>query len=626
MRRLFSKPQSRFGLAALLAVTLPAILLGPWLPFHDLVAFVGLDTYPARQSFGAFHYEVLQFTYILHLVASRFMSALGLGAPAQVMVFYLVQAGVLCTVLWRLIERLVPQPWVASVGIVAGALAFWEGQFLWGGPLPCSLAATLLVVAVYLTLRETGEADVPHAGLLVPALALTSLVSHPFALPFALVLAGFRFALVPRRRRESAGLMVGLLVLGFIISRDSPREEASEALATSLQTLHAGQVLERIQSLFTVDAAVAKYLFGESFAGLDGYFLVLGVVHLVGFVISPFVVVLAKKSPQIRALAVLDTLVGLMYLLTPSLEKVLPWWPQRILAFYSPFTFSAAFVGVWFLLRLKWPAIVDARGQGGRLAWCVPGGLLVAIVAVQWPVLRLSGEVKRNYEQVRAEILQTNVSHTYVVMSDLLEVNPVYLRSVSFLLFSDPALVERELRFQTEWHIQARHPTRLVETWFDLGAQQHVASFRTEADGLHVRLIPQPLGEVPIPTRNNILDNAEMARWARRKGDALFGSRYFRAAVAHYRAALRLAPEAWETRNNLAIALGRLGQLDEAITSLQEAIRLSPGLTEPRINLGNLLLELGRKAEAAECFNAALRLTPGDQAAQEGLRRASASN
>jgi len=56
-----------------------------------------------------------------------------------------------------------------------------------------------------------------------------------------------------------------------------------------------------------------------------------------------------------------------------------------------------------------------------------------------------------------------------VRVSNVDAVQPYYLRSVPFLLFSDREIVARNIVLFTEWHIQPRHPTRLVETWFDLG-------------------------------------------------------------------------------------------------------------------------------------------------------------
>jgi tetratricopeptide (TPR) repeat protein len=48
---------------------------------------------------------------------------------------------------------------------------------------------------------------------------------------------------------------------------------------------------------------------------------------------------------------------------------------------------------------------------------------------------------------------------------------------------------------------------------------------------------------------------------------------------------LKSLPQAPEVHNNLGIALGSLGQLDEAIAEFQQALRAKPDFADARANL-----------------------------------------
>lgn len=615
LRKLAPPPQSAVGWCALLIIALPPLLLGPWLPLLDLVAFTGLDAYPAKLSYGPLHFGAFQFTYIVHYALARFLSALGVAAGAQIVLTYLLQALVLFTVVWRLLQRLVPDPWICSVAVSLGTLAFWDGLFLWGGPLPFSLAATALAAATFLTLLETEETPA-HASTLVPALTLLSIMCHPFALPFALLLGALRFCFVPSRRFQSAGTLVALLVLAWVIRQDSADTEVN--LVAGLSSFHANQVLDRFSLLFTVDRGILQRLFGFSPAGLSGYFSILGAIHLIGFVTSPWVAVVAKESPRLRLLAVLNTCVAVMYFATPGLDDILLWWPQRILTFYSPFTFAAGIACPWFLLHTRAKVAARPLNPSAGARWFLPPVILLSLAFVQIPVLRLSGVVLRNYEKVRDEILRTGISNAYLVTSNLEEIQPFYLRCVPFLLYSDRQILGRNLQILTEWHSQSRHPTRLVEKWLDLGRPRYLASFAMNGGGLSVRLVPAETGRAPAAVKNNLLDVSALEF---NLGNELLNAGAFRDAAQHFRAALAINATLVQAHNNLGFVLTHLGEEKEALASFQAAFALSPRYVEARCNAGAILLRLGRLAEAADCFQTALGIQPDLAAAQAGLRQ-----
>jgi tetratricopeptide (TPR) repeat protein len=79
----------------------------------------------------------------------------------------------------------------------------------------------------------------------------------------------------------------------------------------------------------------------------------------------------------------------------------------------------------------------------------------------------------------------------------------------------------------------------------------------------------------------------------------------FEEAEGHYRAALRTKPTA-ETYNGLGFVLSRQGKLDEAILQFREAIRVDPEYAAAYNNLAASLVQQGKPEEAA-----ALRARPG---------------
>jgi Flp pilus assembly protein TadD len=81
-------------------------------------------------------------------------------------------------------------------------------------------------------------------------------------------------------------------------------------------------------------------------------------------------------------------------------------------------------------------------------------------------------------------------------------------------------------------------------------------------------------------------------------------------AIVHYRAALRLKPDLAEAHNNLGIALHRKGQMDEAMTHYREALRLKPDHLAAHTNLGAALYTQGRLEEAIAHYREALRSQP----------------
>jgi tetratricopeptide (TPR) repeat protein len=82
-------------------------------------------------------------------------------------------------------------------------------------------------------------------------------------------------------------------------------------------------------------------------------------------------------------------------------------------------------------------------------------------------------------------------------------------------------------------------------------------------------------------------------------------------AVGSYRRALLLSPDFAEAHNNLGHTLLDLGQPDNAAASCRRAIDLKPHYAEAHDNLGSALLGLGRLDDAAASYRRALEIEPG---------------
>lgn len=623
--RLPASATSRIGLISFLSLVLPPLFVSPWLPFLDLVAFVGLDSFPANQSYGPLHYAVFQFTYIIHYMLSRAMSAFSISPSTQVLLLYLLQGSVFFLVIWRTLERLVPNGLLRGVAIALGTLAFWDGFFIWGGPLPFSLASTALAAATFYTLREA-EAPDQCNGLLVPLLSFIAVACHPFSLLFALVLVAIRWLFITPRRLQSLVLMAGLAIFGWIIIRDSPESAASHGLP-SLFTWPGPEVPQRLLELFLEANSAAQQLFGFCPRGLQIYFLLMGAIHLLGFLASPFVVVLARDpdARAVRMLAALTTVVAVLYLCSRQNEDVIPGWPWRILTFYSPVTFLAGTVGPLFLLRRWQPALVCWSTSPPRVLWVLPVVIAGLMFSIQIPLLRLGANIQHSLERTRTSLLQSGIGSAFVVATNMDEIQPFYLRCVPFLLFSDPALVRLNLLFYTEWHIQDRHPTRLAETWWELGRTKYQAFFSVAQNTVDVRVEPVPAQQIALPVGNNQAafgGKPNLAAMQFRQANLLMQLGCVRDAILHYEAALRIAPAFAEAHNNLGVAFLSSQRLPEAIKQFREAQRIRPDYADAHANLGIGLLHGGQVAEAKEHFQIALRLNPNQAVAKEGLQHA----
>lgn len=91
-------------------------------------------------------------------------------------------------------------------------------------------------------------------------------------------------------------------------------------------------------------------------------------------------------------------------------------------------------------------------------------------------------------------------------------------------------------------------------------------------------------------------------------GNTFLSLKFWNEAAGEYRKALAINPRNVAARNNLAVALWKNGQLDEAIRELREVVRLQPDRSDSYLNLGTVLLAANRQNEAIIALEQALRL------------------
>jgi hypothetical protein len=81
-------------------------------------------------------------------------------------------------------------------------------------------------------------------------------------------------------------------------------------------------------------------------------------------------------------------------------------------------------------------------------------------------------------------------------------------------------------------------------------------------------------------------------------------------AEAHYRDAVRLAPEDPVPHFNLGVLLEEQGRREDAALAYAQALKRDPDFADAHCNLGLLLESMGRRLEAVRHLMAARRLTP----------------
>jgi tetratricopeptide (TPR) repeat protein len=128
------------------------------------------------------------------------------------------------------------------------------------------------------------------------------------------------------------------------------------------------------------------------------------------------------------------------------------------------------------------------------------------------------------------------------------------------------------------------------------------------------------LQDLGSPEAAAVLDRAVAAASAMRKtnfagahstlAEALAQQGKLDAAIAEYRAAIRLDPGLRDAHLNLGNALMKQEKLDEAVAEYLTAVRLLPDVAVAHYNLGNALMKLKKFDEAVAEYRTAIRLQP----------------
>lgn len=95
----------------------------------------------------------------------------------------------------------------------------------------------------------------------------------------------------------------------------------------------------------------------------------------------------------------------------------------------------------------------------------------------------------------------------------------------------------------------------------------------------------------------------------------------YTAAIEAYRKVVQLRPRSPEAQNNLAVALKKNGELDQALEGFNRALALREDYAEAWSNRGWVHFEQEKWREARQDFERALGLNPQDQGALYGMSR-----
>lgn len=101
---------------------------------------------------------------------------------------------------------------------------------------------------------------------------------------------------------------------------------------------------------------------------------------------------------------------------------------------------------------------------------------------------------------------------------------------------------------------------------------------------------------------------------------------YWRDSITLYRHTLSVTPDNLVVHYNLAHALGKQGDLNEAVSHFSEALRIKPDFFDALINIGVTLNDQRRFAEAVTYLTRAVELQPGSSKAHLQLASAQAQS
>ncbi len=168
-----------------------------------------------------------------------------------------------------------------------------------------------------------------------------------------------------------------------------------------------------------------------------------------------------------------------------------------------------------------------------------------------------------------------------------------------------------------------------VRVWVEGG----VVSFATSSARIGTTWAAVPMGPAaqPVPAGNDRDPPAEAllepdplppAAVSMEAGNQFFETGEFPAALAHFEAAVAVAPDNAQVRNNLGQTLVRLDRRNEALPHFEQAVRLDPERWAYHFNLARTLGHVGSWNRAVSQYRRAAALFPDDFATRYNLGRA----
>lgn len=115
------------------------------------------------------------------------------------------------------------------------------------------------------------------------------------------------------------------------------------------------------------------------------------------------------------------------------------------------------------------------------------------------------------------------------------------------------------------------------------------------------------------------LPENERAEAYAHEGDLLIKAKRYREAIAALRRALSYDSQNESAHYNLALALAKTGEEQQAKVEYMEALRITPDYAEAHNNLGNLLLKEGKLDDALTHFKEAVRINPQNAIAYNNI-------
>jgi len=166
----------------------------------------------------------------------------------------------------------------------------------------------------------------------------------------------------------------------------------------------------------------------------------------------------------------------------------------------------------------------------------------------------------------------------------------------------EPARQRTNVRLQV--FLQARSTTKTLTDLLNEVAREKIRSVRA-----HVIAAHQLASEIAAITRKHKLSLT--AQGLRAIAELLDQEGAYNEAVKYYKKALaETDPRDPEILNNLGIALGRLGQVKEAIGILEEAIAAKPAFVKAMNNMALVLADAGQSDRSLSMLENALKKDP----------------